>query len=122
MSLSTFDAYMNDPIPEGKTLIYGRSDDTVLCDGYVDEEFEAIDSTPDNPVRLTFSSGAVTIISFGDGIWRIAAISHTDHVDMIHVAPDNDERDESDAAYVDGAIIKVTFDGRTLYRNGHHVQ
>jgi hypothetical protein len=81
--------------------VYGASDDTIVIDGAIEEEFDA--TSLKGPALLAFSDGTVLSIEFtdegDDGTWRIRPIAVPD-ADLLTITlvPANDPDHYSDRA------------------------
>ena len=84
------------------TQIYGASDDLIEVDGQVSEEFSALGN---DSSLLAFSDGTVLRVTYDDNdIWRIALVVQGSATLAIQQAPEDDERNYTDRATLDGDI------------------
>lgn len=84
--------------------IYGASDDLIEIEGDIRDEF-----TPPygEDVFLAFSDGTVLRIGYSDsGVWRIAPVISAGGLNITQ-APEDDEDNYSDYAYIDSPILWV---------------
>lgn len=91
--------------------LYGASDDLVLVEGDVDEEFTAGKGADD---LVAFSDGTLLRINYDqDGVWRINPLVNGRAALSVQQAPANDEDNYSDRATLDGEIAWVVLGDRS---------
>jgi hypothetical protein len=79
--------------------IYGVSDNIVVFEGQVKDEFDVFDVG----LKVTFADGTVAIISYGKNdlaIWKIEVLSKGDKFDRLEECFDEDDEIYSDVLYM----------------------
>lgn len=84
--------------------IYGYSDDLIVVEGDIREEFTHRTRRDDDDGMIACSNGAVVRIRYDDsGVWRITPISGAEHITVTQ-APEDDDDNYSDRATICGDI------------------
>jgi hypothetical protein len=87
--------------------IYGASDDLIEVEGNINEEFGV-----DGGELFAFSDGTVLRVAYSQaGVWRVSPVARGSAVLTITQAPEDDDRDYTDRATLDGTILWVVQGG-----------